>query len=460
MPSFSGRFQYLDAGGARLQGGTCRLSFDETTLTLLPENGAPLAFDLGDIQEFTPGDYELTLKLYTGRSIVTGQYGKSFQVLSHDLLAAYRDRVVQCLLLGDLEEVLRVEGEIRLESAERDLARRGEIRLYESNIAALPAGAAGFQWRLADIDDFGFDNDSYSIQLTSGKERFSISKLAKKTAQLTGDLREAMTKIAADGAGVLHELFPFLTPDQFQQTAAVMKEGRAVAVTRLNAIHNRMEHALTENAVDATLRPYFDYLGQRTSPAGIYAGFKFIRPEDEPEEQPQEVPPDQTGAESSEAADAGENQPETPVPAETQEDKQDDSVLHWFFFPMRSQSGSPLNLVAWEASSKTGRATYFFRLVPQEKAALLEDERSGSAAVEDAVRTLNRAIVALNFRREPIYLPDNSLEIQPRYRRYAIACRNLPFLRTLRASFLGRAIHTTPRAWARQVDGFIGAASR
>src|SRR5512140_845017 len=99
MPSFSGRFQYLDRGGERLQGGTCRLSFDETTLTLLPENGAPLAFDLGDIQEFTPGDYELILKLYTGRSIVTGQYGKAFQVLSHDLLAACRDRVVECLLL-------------------------------------------------------------------------------------------------------------------------------------------------------------------------------------------------------------------------------------------------------------------------------------------------------------------------------------------------------------------------
>ncbi len=83
---------------------------------------------------------------------------------------------------------------------------------------------------------------------------------------------------------------------------------------------------------------------------------------------------------------------------------------------------------------------------------------TAAAEIEAGVRTLNRALVALNFRREPVYLPDNSLEMQPRYRRYAIACRNLPFLRALRSSYRGRAIHTNPQAWSRQVDAFLGAA--
>lgn len=71
---------------------------------------------------------------------------------------------------------------------------------------------------------------------------------------------------------------------------------------------------------------------------------------------------------------------------------------------------------------------------------------------------MNRAIVLLNFRREPIYLPDSSLEIQPRFHRYAIACRKIPELRRLRASFLGRAIHTSPEGWQKQVEGLIAKA--
>ena len=60
-----------------------------------------------------------------------------------------------------------------------------------------------------------------------------------------------------------------------------------------------------------------------------------------------------------------------------------------------------------------------------------------------------------NFRREPIYLPDDSLTLQPRYHRHAIACRKIPELRRLRASFLGRAIHTSLAAWQKQVDNFL-----
>jgi hypothetical protein len=44
------------------------------------------------------------------------------------------------------------------------------------------------------------------------------------------------------------------------------------------------------------------------------------------------------------------------------------------------------------------------------------------------------------------------------FRRYAIACRKLPELRSLRASFLGRAIHTSLENWRGQLDGFLAKA--
>jgi hypothetical protein len=63
----------------------------------------------------------------------------------------------------------------------------------------------------------------------------------------------------------------------------------------------------------------------------------------------------------------------------------------------------------------------------------------------------------MNFRREPIYLPDDSLQMKAGYRRYAIACRRIPVLRDLRASFLGRALHSSPEAWQKQVHAILAA---
>ena len=62
----------------------------------------------------------------------------------------------------------------------------------------------------------------------------------------------------------------------------------------------------------------------------------------------------------------------------------------------------------------------------------------------------------LNFRRRPIYLSDDELAMDPRFHRYAIAARRLPEVREVRASFLGRALHSSPEAWQTQVETILG----
>ena len=53
------------------------------------------------------------------------------------------------------------------------------------------------------------------------------------------------------------------------------------------------------------------------------------------------------------------------------------------------------------------------------------------------------------------YLPDTSLDQQPRFRRYVIGARKLPELRTLRAAYAGRAVHSSPEEWQAQVDALL-----
>ena len=63
--------------------------------------------------------------------------------------------------------------------------------------------------------------------------------------------------------------------------------------------------------------------------------------------------------------------------------------------------------------------------------------------VDTAVAALNRGLVALNFRREPVYLDARTLESELRYRHYAIAQRKVPDLAPRPQAFVGRAIHMT-----------------
>src|SRR5512142_882711 len=107
MSEFQAKFQYLAAGGAIAQEGSCRLHFDALTLTLTPDNGAALASDLGDLDAVIADDWQIRLPLYTGKTLVLRQLGKSYDNLSHDLTEAYRNRAVQCMLLEDMGEVAR-----------------------------------------------------------------------------------------------------------------------------------------------------------------------------------------------------------------------------------------------------------------------------------------------------------------------------------------------------------------
>lgn len=463
MPSFAGSYQITDPEGTGGKAVPCQASFDAESMTLAPATGPAAAFDLGDIDEFHPADYELTLRLYSGREIHLRQFGKTFQNLCHDLLEAWRDRLVRCLLLEDLEEVVRVEGFARVDSPEHRFAQPAELRLYRSNLAVLPVSASAFQWRLADIDSVDFDAGEYSIMIRAGGDRLTVSRLARRTDEFRNCLNDAMTRLSERSATVVRRLFPFLAPIQLQQAIGILREGRSAPISALARIDRRIERALLENAIDADLRPYFDSLKRQSTGEGLYTGFKLIRRESEnaggvagPEEDGGEA----AGARLAPETDASVAPPDDPGADAPARDGRSEEVLHWFFFPLCAESatGARPSVLAWEATSRSGRATYCFRLPAAEATAQPNETTRIPLSVDTAVHLLNRGMALLNFRREPIYLPDDSLELQPQFRRYVIASRKIPVLRELRRQFLGRAIHTAPEAWKKQLQIFLSKA--
>jgi hypothetical protein len=459
MSDFSGKFQYLAAGGSVTQEGPCRAQFDTRTFTLTPDSGAPLVCDLGDFDSITAADWEIRLPLYTGSTLVLRQFGKVYETLSHDLLEAYRKRTIQCLLLEDMEEITRFNGNFELTAGDAG-PRSGaaELRLYKSNLAVLPVAAQGFQWRLADVDLVRFDADAYQAVLQAGPDILKVSKLAKRTDEFVSKVKDAVGGLAATSAQALHTAFPFLNPDQLQSATTVLREGLSAPVAKLAAIHQKFPPALAVNAVDKDLKPFYDDLLSQTAKDSLYAGFKLIRPMDEASSQGSD---DGAASDDSPSRDADNNGPAQDDASDAPDaDETGPQTLYWFFFPLAAKAGSaePANMVAWEASSRGGRATYFFRLVDPAQAGQLRDPSTAAAALETGVRRLNRVLGLLNFRRRPIYLSDDELDRDPKFHRYAIAARRIPEVREVRASFLGRAIHSSFAAWQGQVKAILAKA--
>jgi hypothetical protein len=245
MADFTGKFQHLTASGSVTQEGACHVQFDSQTFTLTPGAGAPIVCDLGDLDAVIAADYELRLPLYTGSVVLLRQFGKSYETLSHDLLEAFRQRTLQCLLLEDLKEIARFDGNFEL-AMDATTPRSGaaEFRLFKSNLAVLPVASQGFQWRLADVESVSFDPDTYQVTLRAGQDVLKAGKLAKRTEEFTASVKDAISALATESAHALHSAFPFLTPDQLQATAALLREGHSAPVARVTAIHPKFTAGL------------------------------------------------------------------------------------------------------------------------------------------------------------------------------------------------------------------------
>jgi len=444
MSSYRGKFQYLAPGGTATQQGNCQVAFDEQTFTLTPESGTALVFDLGDVDALTAADYEIRLALYTGNTVLLQQLGKPYQDLSRELLEAYRKRTLQCLLLEDLQEVDRFTGAFTLETATSPGSGPAEIRLFKSNIAVLPTASQAFQWRLADITGLRFDQQNYDVVVERDADRLHLNRLARRTELLHNELRESLDALHAESAQALHLILPFLDPSQLQSALGLIPEGHSASFAKLAAVHPRIPETLAKNAVDETLKPYYEQLAGRAAKDNVFAGYKLIRA-DEDTGSPARL------AGSPEHGAGGEDDAMSSTAGMPDADSSAPNVLYWFFFPLATKGASSPNVVAWEASSSSGRATYFFRLKTPN-----EQTKAGSTpTLDQAVARITRALGLLNFRRRPIYLSDDDLTAKPEFHRYAIAARKIADLRAVRASFLGRAIHSSLEAWRSQVDAIL-----
>jgi hypothetical protein len=106
-----------------------------------------------------------------------------------------------------------------------------------------------------------------------------------------------------------------------------------------------------------------------------------------------------------------------------------------------------------DKKSTTTGATYFFRIMSRKEYSQIKDEDL-NIELENFTTNINRAMIYVNFRREPIFLSEEQLD-GTKYVQYRFAIKRMPSLRMLRSLFIGRVIHSSPEHWKSNVASLL-----
>jgi len=286
-----------------------------------------------------------------------------------------------------------------------------ELRLYETALVVLPDTSAVFRIPYSDIKSFSASDYRLEIGTEQGR-RLAATQMGRLFDPFTKALTDASAGLQQMVAKTVSSLLPGADPSAVRKVARLMKEGRAARRADIDAISPSLWPLMEKRLGASGLMEEYSFLKGISQQSRICIGVK-------------------QGLKGA-----------------------DGSEYLWFMVPIYGRAGAG-NAIAIEAASAedTGRATYFFRIVGRSEYPSLGMEALDSAC-DLILMEINRAMVDINFRREPVYLSDDKL-LEPKYQHYFYAVKRLPSLKLLRSLFIGRVVHSSPEQWTEDVNALL-----
>ncbi len=401
-----------DEIGQIIEKGDVKIQLAEESLSLLPKFGEPLFLSLRDILTISGGDYKIHLDLTSKEILTIFNLGYKYEDFLRVLSRLHNEILLKDMLMHETLRKSGVEAEFVHFDALGNKKQSGkcEPRLYETGIVFVPEKGELVRIPYSDIAQVQ-DADFTLVMTTDSGERFVLSKMGNQFDPFTRTLSDLMTDLSLKVQSSLRELLPEANPSVIRRAARFMKEGRAARRSDIESISPHLWTELEKKLETVGVREEYDFLKSLAQKEKMCIGLK------------RGLLGDLTGE------------------------------YIWFLIPIYSTDPNrPGNAVAMEAISGEGggKATYFFRIVSRKDYPNFSDIEELHGQADEFIKKINRCMLAINFRREPIYLPDERLG-EPRYQKYKFAIQKIPELRELRRLFIGRVIHSSPEQWKKDV---------
>ena len=483
--AYRGQLVVVERDGSAVPPVGVSVEVADESVTLVPDSGSPITLEYLDVDDVWDDDYTLHLTDFAGRRYDLSMLGRAYGQVLADVRRLRNDQLQHDLLLTgvNLQDTFPLARWFPGGSAE-PLAC--ELRVFEDLLVVVPG--RGVMWGLpfSFVEDVRFDPELYQVHVSAddGAEHV-FGMLGKRSEEFVNELRRNIDALAARTARSLGFLVPGLEPAVMSRVAARMRDGRAVQQHEIDDVAPGVWPRLLDAVMGTPdLQSTYARLTSMCPPGWSALGVKAVLTQEADDAAGASISPwepagDATSREghlehargasgspqagsvggsaatrpaagSSAEGDVAESAAgEERVAGVAEDETGRDRTILWFFVPL-ADGDRPLNAVAQEITSEKGHATYVFRLMPPEQ---FETARSAgdaalAGAVTAAIARLNRALLTLNFRREPIYLTDEQIATG-RWARYRAAVRKLDYLQWARAAFVGRAIHNS--TWEQQL---------
>ncbi|NTV15377.1 MAG: hypothetical protein HGA96_15840 [Desulfobulbaceae bacterium] len=397
MTPFDADYTLTLPAGAGTESGRCVIAVAGPGLTVTPNGAAAIPTRFAEVVDWQAEDYACELTLADGSVMRIAKLARRYDEFVATFRETRREHFLKALLLEEEIVALFGEGsyELRGPGGESPAAGVCGVYLQKRSLACFPDRALPFLLPYGAVTAIDRSGDRYRLTLTSDDGcELVLHRFGKETDRLCDQVETLRAALARRQGDAIAALSPETSALSLRIAGQLLRDGAPAECRQIEAVAAGVWGALWSNGFNEERRPFANYLLERADNNAFVA----IK---------------ETGAWG-----APEN---TPAPLVERR------ML--FFFPIGDK-------IVVETPSAEDTATFIFR---------------SSGDVAGSIRTLCRALAAVQFRREPLYLPLSTMNVPP-HDRYAEACRLLPELVAARKGFVGRAIHASLDSWKQAVE--------
>lgn len=423
--------------------GEAKAVLDEKYLTLFVDFGEPLLFSYTDIFGIAEHDYTVDLFLSSKEILNLSRLGYQYEDFLFNLYKLRNELLLKYMLMQESLLKAGFEAQFSWFDDKSQLNQTGncELRLYDTALLVLPQKGEPIRVPYCFVSQT--TKGDYKFLLTSEfGEKFEFSRLGEKFDGFANGFSDAFNRLMLKSQAVIKELLPEADPAKTYKLANLMKDGKAAKRKDLELLSPDLWRRLSKRVETAGLAQEFGFLEDMTWKEQVCVGLKrglmgdltgdyvwFLFPLCYPhaDKLGNAVALEAFSTSKDEKGEINETEPETETENLTESVEE------------QVEEGPKIG----------GRATYFFRILNRGKYAGTSNEAL-ALELDKLIKSVNRCMIDINFRREPIYLSEESLD-SSRYVQYRYAIAKIASLRLLRDRFVGRIFHLSFDQWKSDV---------
>jgi len=443
-------YSILAETGKQVTKGEGKAKLEEDGLVVSPKFGETLSFSFREIIGIEAKNYKLHLTLGTREKLVLSDLGYDYEDFLRVLIKLRNEVLLKDMLMHETLKKSDVEAEfVHTDESGKVQKGEGKVRLYETGLVFIPEKSEMFRIPYSDLLEISEKGLGLAITTEYG-EKLSLSKMGRELDPFKKALSDINNELQLKVISSLKELVPGVDSASLRAAARLMKEGKAAKRKDIEAINPKLWAGLENKLSSSGAKEAYDFLKGLSHEEKICIGLKrglmgdltgeyvwFLIPIYDIDSK---KPGNAVVMEAIEVSGAATEAKEAPKETE----------------PAVMGGQEVLKEVekAEAALEAAGKATYFFRIVSRKDYSKFKKLEDLNKEVDKFITTINRCMLSINFRREPIYLPDEKLE-ESQYQRYKFAVQKIPSLQTLRSLFIGRVIHASPEQWKQDVTDLL-----